>query len=93
MRSASQFEGQWIAIDYRLNRSSCTRLGLTVTRRYGKAHKRNRFKRIVREAFRLCLNQLPSGWDLNVKPQAESMEAKTQDIIKEFLAFADVLMR
>lgn len=34
------------------------KLGITVTKKYGKAHDRNRFKRMVREAFRA----LPPDW-------------------------------
>lgn len=41
-----------------------TRLGITVTRRYGCAVVRNRLKRLVREAFRLHPDLAPSGMDL-----------------------------
>jgi ribonuclease P protein component len=46
-----------------------SRLGLSVSRKYGGAVARNRFKRIVREVFRLGRDQLPTGLDLIVIPR------------------------
>jgi ribonuclease P protein component len=45
------------------------RLGVTVTRKSGKAVVRNRFKRLLREAFRLDQALLPPGYDLVVVPK------------------------
>jgi ribonuclease P protein component len=42
------------------------RLGVTVTRKVGDAVRRNRVKRVVREAFRLDPTLLPAGVDLLV---------------------------
>jgi len=40
------------------------RLGLTVSRRVGKAATRTRIKRRLREAFRLNQHDWPGGWDV-----------------------------
>lgn len=77
--------GQWIVIDSRENSTNLTRLGITATRRFGPAHERNRFKRIVREAFRLSQEKLPKGFDLNVKPRTQAKEASTSDIISDLI--------
>jgi ribonuclease P protein component len=45
------------------------RLGLRVGRRFGNAPQRNRFKRLIREAYRLHREKLPPGWDLVVTPR------------------------
>jgi ribonuclease P protein component len=46
------------------------RLGLSVSRKVGGAVMRNRWKRLLREAFRLARPQLPDGIDLIVIPRA-----------------------
>jgi ribonuclease P protein component len=46
------------------------RLGLSVSRKVGGAVVRNRWKRLLREAFRLTRPQLPAGIDLIVIPRA-----------------------
>jgi ribonuclease P protein component len=84
-RPEARYVGHWIALDVRSNEGAMTRLGITVMRRYGKAHDRNRFKRIVRAAFRLCYQQLPTGIDLNVKPRSAAHQASSEDIRKELL--------
>jgi ribonuclease P protein component len=45
------------------------RLGVSVSRRIGGAVVRNRWKRLLREAFRLTRSQLPGGIDLIVIPR------------------------
>ena len=62
---------------------STIRLGLAAGKRYGKAHERNRFKRIVREAFRLVQHNLPRDWDLVIRPRKRAKEANAVDVQQE----------
>lgn len=77
--------GKMIVVDLKKNSLTYSRLGITVTKKYGRAHKRNRFKRIIREAYRLKKHSLCVGYDLNVRPRATAHQAKTADIIDEFM--------
>ncbi len=51
------------------NDLSHARLGLSVSRKVGGAVRRNRWKRLLREAFRLERPKLPPGVDLVVIPR------------------------
>lgn len=84
MNEGSQTIGRFTIITKRANEASA-RLGITVSRRYGKAHDRNRFKRLVREAFRLN-HSLLEAQDINIIPRKDAKAAKRQDIENELLS-------
>lgn len=48
---------------------SCSRLGLAVSKKVGNAVVRNRWKRRIREAFRLQQHELPIGLEIVVRPR------------------------
>lgn len=59
----------WLLIYGRANELPYSRLGLSVGRKWGKAWRRNRIKRLYREAFRLSKPDLPPGLDLVLIPR------------------------
>lgn len=60
-------------------------LGIIVTKRYGDAWQRNRFKRLIRETFRLNYSHIPSSIQLIAKPKGKYRELSQQDIESDFL--------
>ena len=53
-------------------RNDESRLGLSIGRVFGNAPRRNRLKRLIREAFRLEQHRIPAGLDLVVRPRKDS---------------------
>lgn len=89
-QQSTRHVGYWVIIDSRdsrQNKKFPTKLGITASRHYGGAVTRNRFKRVTREAFRLCQSRLQPGFELNVKPRQTARKAKPADIQAELLKF------
>lgn len=91
--SAFRWMGDCVLIEIKANTLAWPRLGITATKRYGKAHCRNRFKRLVREAFRVLDWKNIQPLDILVKPKKTSAPAGMQMVfedlvlgIKRFLA-------
>lgn len=86
----SRFQGQHFTIDYILRKDfTYPRLGVTITRQYGKAHDRNLFKRRIKEIFRIHAQGMEIGVDLNVRPKAQVDSFK--ELEQEFQRFLNQL--
>jgi ribonuclease P protein component len=68
-RRRSSASDDWLLVFGCPNELPYPRLGLSVSRKFGNAVARNRWKRRLREAFRLCRVELPQGIDLVVLPR------------------------
>jgi ribonuclease P protein component len=65
-KRGKKFQDHYFIVAYMPGESECSRLGITVSKRVGNAVMRNRFKRLIREWFRVNKSSIQGCWDFNV---------------------------
>jgi len=88
-REGSRARGSVLVVVARPNGLEHPRVGLSVGRAiWRSAVRRNRLKRILREAFRLEQRALPAGFDLVLIPAAPKLEADLASARSELVRLA-----
>lgn len=78
----------YLVLYARKNREGCNRLGITVSKKLGKAHIRNRIRRRIREVYRLNELRFQPGWDIVVVARSKAADAPFSRLTASFLALA-----
>ena len=77
-----------MAMYVRRNREGVNRVGVTVSKKLGKAVVRNRVRRRLREVYRLHESRFLPGWDIVVVARRRAITADFSDLTKAYLALA-----
>ena len=80
--------GKGVTFFYRVDGAGASRLGITITKKWGKAHERSRFKRVIREAFRTLYPIFPAGLAINVHPREGYRELTSKQVENELKTLA-----
>lgn len=88
-REGSRARGASMTVALAVNGLEHARLGLSVGKRCWKsAVKRNRVRRVFREAFRLSLPELPSGCDLVLIGSTPALRPRLDEVRRELVLLA-----
>lgn len=86
-RSKGQANG-YLVMYARKNRTGANRVGITVSKKLGKAHIRNRVRRRLREVYRLNEDKFTAGWDIVVVARSRAIDAKFSRLVDQYLSLA-----
>ena len=86
-QTSGQADG-YLVLYARRNRSDCNRVGITVGKKLGKAHIRNRIRRRIREVYRLNEDKFQPGWDIVVVARSRAVEAPFDRLTRSYLSLA-----
>lgn len=74
---------QHIVFHYYKNRTNAVKLGITVSKTIGKAHDRNRIKRLIRESFYPYRKNISGGYNIIIASRSKMVDAKLCDVAKD----------
>ena len=80
-----------LAVYVRKNNLGVTRLGFTVGTKVGKAVRRNKVRRRIREAYRIHEGRMAPGWDIVVVARVKAAFAPYSELERELLRLMDRL--
>jgi ribonuclease P protein component len=78
-------------VNYSFENTNLPLLGLSVSKKIGKAHERNRVKRLFREAFRVNQELLPKKIAVNLCPKGPLDLLTHENAMKDFRKFIDAI--
>ena len=78
----------YLVLYARKNRTEGNRVGITVSKKLGKAHIRNRTRRRIREVYRLNEEKFQPGWDIVVVARTKSVDAEFTRLTNSYLSLA-----
>ena len=78
----------YLVLYARRNRTGGNRVGITVSKKLGKAHVRNRTRRRLREVYRLNEAAFQPGWDIVVVARTNAVDAPFEKLVKSYLNLA-----
>ena len=83
------YANSYLVLYARRNRTGGNRVGITVSKKLGKAHIRNRVRRRFREIYRLNEEMFQPGWDIVVVARSKSIDADFQKLTGAYLQLAE----
>ena len=86
-RTSGQANG-YLVLYARRNRTAPNRVGITVSKKLGKANVRNRIRRRLREVYRLNEDKFQPGWDIVVVARTRAIHAPFDTLTENYLALA-----
>ena len=75
------------------NEYGFSRLGVSIGRSYGNAVDRNRFKRLIREVFRLNQYQIPNGYDYLIIAKKKKLDSAFEQVNRSFLSLVSLVQK
>ena len=82
------FASPYMVLYARKNRTGTNRVGITVSKKLGKAHIRNRIRRRLREVYRLNEENFQPGWDIVLVARSRALNAPFSQLTASCLSLA-----
>ena len=79
---------KYLVLYARKTRLGENRVGVTVSKKLGKAVVRNRVRRRLREVYRLHESRFLPGWDIVVVARGRAVDASFSDLTRAYLSLA-----